>query len=525
MWILELLPDEILLRILKYLNSFDALYSFMKLNTRFENLLIAHKREINLSEVSYQQFLYYFEHLLPNINEILYAMKLGSKKTPGQLGLFMSKVRTTNQFTDIETLTIVEPKLNELTFLLKEFANRLEYLSTLSLINHTIDDSQYLSYNNLITQQLFTLNTLQKCSIYTEQFYLNLLGLQIISTSLVDLELSVHQANDFLHLLNYIPNIENLKITIGWWNHDRTCQAFVDKLTGVPLQKIKLFHLHLHSIILIEFERFNIILKKVLNNSSTLKNFSFSMKSYKSDHLLFIDGDAWQTILSNFSSLEKVHLDIDIIVDEQIGQNYSLDKFCTQYWLKHKWQFIYYFINKRQLIVHSIPYENHYYKLQRKFVSSTHDLPLKFNGTTSKLTIYSSECFNQLLFDILPFINCLSISYSKLCEHQQEIKILHRLVELHLQSFFIDDNQYDLEIFLKKLTNIQWLYLNFENQHLSSNQIISKIKQILSIGKKLRCLNVEFVKPISIEWTVELNENQNQIVYYDENKRLLQIWV
>ena len=83
-------PDEILCKIFEYLSPYDALYSFLNLNYRLNRLLILFEQQIDFTYLSHRQFMHYIKIILPMINkeQILYAVKLGNKRTPGQIELF-----------------------------------------------------------------------------------------------------------------------------------------------------------------------------------------------------------------------------------------------------------------------------------------------------------------------------------------------------------------------------------------------------------------------------------------------------
>ena len=62
-------PDEVLCEILAFLSPFDALYSFLHLNHRFDRLLLPFKQQIDFTNLFYVQFMYYIDTLLPRLGK------------------------------------------------------------------------------------------------------------------------------------------------------------------------------------------------------------------------------------------------------------------------------------------------------------------------------------------------------------------------------------------------------------------------------------------------------------------------
>src|SRR5262249_7622069 len=64
---LEILPDEILLEICKYLLSSDILYSFFGLNNRMTRMIAQYRRDVSFYRTSISKFDYLCLNVLPQI--------------------------------------------------------------------------------------------------------------------------------------------------------------------------------------------------------------------------------------------------------------------------------------------------------------------------------------------------------------------------------------------------------------------------------------------------------------------------
>ncbi|CAF3126694.1 unnamed protein product [Rotaria sp. Silwood2] len=80
---MESLPDEIYLRIFRYLHKFEILYSFNNLNRRFHQLTVSYHHDIDLSQqnTSYKIVQPYLKYVLPTqAHEIIFLKLEGSEQ-------------------------------------------------------------------------------------------------------------------------------------------------------------------------------------------------------------------------------------------------------------------------------------------------------------------------------------------------------------------------------------------------------------------------------------------------------------
>ncbi|CAF0731460.1 unnamed protein product [Rotaria sp. Silwood1] len=367
-------PDEILCNIFEYLSPFDALNSFINLNIRFNRLLIPFKQQIDLTYLSYQQFINYINILLPIISkdESLYFMKLGNTRTPGQIELFNTLMHDQihrNYFNYINKVLIESPRLNELINFVEKFLFSLSNLVSLSITIDYIRDEDFQKWTQLIVHSVLSISTLVKLSIEMPTgLVLSRLSNTIIFNSLLDVTLNVTLVTDLLILIQHTPNIENLSIRIGWWTSgDRTLVKMLDEMRlnndrKSLLNNLKSFHLTIDSILTFQFEHLEQVLYRILNNETTY-SFGFILRhclNHNSELTQLIDGQRWKNVLSSYSSLNQ--FDLFIRITGCLSREEEKDKinsFKSEYFLKKKWCFSYFKYSLRDnIIFHSIPYKN-----------------------------------------------------------------------------------------------------------------------------------------------------------------------
>jgi hypothetical protein len=368
-------PDEILCKIFEYLSPFDALYSFLNLNNRFNRLLIPFKYQIDLTYLSYEQFMYYINIILPIINqdEKLYVIKLGNKRTPGQIKLFNQLICNENYrdyFNKIDKILLESPRLDELIDFVNKYVLSLTNLLTFSIKIDNIRDEYFQELTKLIVNSIFSISTLVKLSIEMPSgLNLSRLSNTIMFYSLIHITLNLTLVTDLLILIQYIPNVENLSISIGWWaSGDRTLRKTLDEMRlnkgrTIFLNNLKKFHLIINSILTFQFDDFEQVLFRILNNQTTYC-FSFILQNsfIRNDELIkLIDGQQWEYLLSIYIRLIQFNLFIRmkedcLTIDEEI---IKINSFKTKYFREKKWFFSYFkYSSKDKTIFYSIPYKN-----------------------------------------------------------------------------------------------------------------------------------------------------------------------
>ncbi|CAF3108337.1 unnamed protein product [Rotaria socialis] len=367
-------PDELLCKILEYLSSYDALYSFFNLNIRFNRLLMPFKHQIDLTYLSYGQFMNFIKIILPTINkdEPLYSLKLGNVRTPGQIDLFNTLIYDQtyrDYFDNINKIIIECPRLNELIIFVENFLLSLSNLASLSIKIDHIRDEDFHKWTQLIVNSVLSISNLVKLEI---EMPTGLVLSRVCNTtmfnSLVDLSLSLTLVTDLLILIQHTPNLEKLSIRIGWWTSgDRTLLKMLDEMRLNTdrisfLIHLKKFHLTIDSILTFQFEHLEQVLYRILNNEIT-DSFSFIIQNclnHNSELTQLIDGQRWESLLSAYSSLNQFNLFIRITGCLQANEEiYNINSFKSKYFLKKQWSFSYFkYAPKENIIFYSIPYKS-----------------------------------------------------------------------------------------------------------------------------------------------------------------------
>lgn len=130
--IFELLPNEILLDVMSYLNGVDIFRAFYGLNTRFNALLYQQCRNfyMDFKSVSKRDFDVICQKHLPLIADQLISLSLwDSPDTPEQISFFLSYVPSFNQLIQLRSLTL-NNVLAEIT--VRKILNKCQHLRNLT---------------------------------------------------------------------------------------------------------------------------------------------------------------------------------------------------------------------------------------------------------------------------------------------------------------------------------------------------------------------------------------------------------
>ena len=366
-------PDEILCKIFEYLNPFDAIYSFLNLNHRFNRLLESFKEQIDFTNTSYEQFQYYIQTLLPILNKYrpLTVIKLGNKRTPGQIQLLNEIIQNEDYrhyWKHIDRVLLQSPRLDELIEFVKKYLLSLSNLKVLVIQMDHIDDRNFPKLTDLIINSVFSIRTLIKLSIELPSgLVLSRLSPDIAFDSLVYLNVNLSLITDLLILIQRIPNIENLTVCLSWWTSgDRT---FIKMLQEMPsntthpsfLPRLRKFRLIINSIITFQYEHLEQILYRILHNQTTL-SFSLILRhalALNTESNKLINGQQWQRIFQLYPILIQFELFVrisELMPDED--EFTQLNSFNSEYFQRKNWRFAYWRnFSQKQMILYSIPHK------------------------------------------------------------------------------------------------------------------------------------------------------------------------
>ena len=211
---LELLPDELLLLIYSYLNTFDILRAFNDLNTRFHRTTDIFRKTIDFTRVRYGQVAQYCEILLrPSLGLYVRTLNLSNNRpVKEQITSFAKQVWPfSEKLPNVEHLTFLGMTSQELDIYLSEII-RLEILTKL-----TIQCSTCCSHNQIISHFVYKLTQNGKA---LKQLSLSCVSLSLTSIPdwtnrvITDLTIQLEKTNDLIVLLYHFRALQYLHVTI-----------------------------------------------------------------------------------------------------------------------------------------------------------------------------------------------------------------------------------------------------------------------------------------------------------------------
>ncbi|CAF1222734.1 unnamed protein product [Rotaria sordida] len=351
----EHLPNELVLDIFTYLDSYDLFVSLFNLNIRLNTLIYAQPLSINLGNSLSKYLLdrYYQSVLSPARNQI-HTLKLSD--TYERMSNFLKNDNQiqidfeTRKFilSQVKSLILCNPKTTSLNRVLKYVSN-IEHIC-ISIGQQTQSTSNYQG----LFKSLFKMKSLKRLC-------LDLYDALIIdddidaSISLTDMTLTSCYIQDLAQLLRRMPNIRKLHITCynrrnSLTNDDDNFDySLIDGLGDyVPfLTDLKL------KVMFISFEKIEVFLQQ-LSQLTKLTFSSITLEKYS-------NGLTWERIINNYlPNLEKFSLFLDetyIFEDTLVDLNEIIQSFNSSFW--HRWPVVIeYYVeatDKKCLILYTLP--------------------------------------------------------------------------------------------------------------------------------------------------------------------------
>ena len=164
---LELLPDEILLEILRFLHPAEILLTFFGLNTRFNRTIADFIRHVRFnSMISYRNYLDLLEQILPSISVSIESLTISNRFVPCLTTLFLDYSQRIFP-ENLKKLAIFHLTINEIY----NFLQRLADHRTIEQLVLHCDDFDFVQQQDLygfkIAQFLFyrhpTLKSIELC--------------------------------------------------------------------------------------------------------------------------------------------------------------------------------------------------------------------------------------------------------------------------------------------------------------------------------------------------------------------------
>ncbi|CAF1181816.1 unnamed protein product, partial [Didymodactylos carnosus] len=266
---LEHLPDEIILEIFKHMKAIDIIRAFFMLNSRFNRIINDVKLNVDLENISKNDFDYNCEHILCKryFQSQVHFLKLSNIGTWRAIDTFFDKFAI-EQFTNLTCLTLIDSKslLREIL----ESLSSLRYLNTLIIQESDYPTDNTSSISNIVISD--KISSLKKCVLLFDE----------------------------LVRLDNKMNCTHLS-------------------TKVPL----LTHLNLIKTGRIYFE----YIESLLENLPQLKYLSCSATDYD-----FADGERWEHTLSTLHSLGTFQFDLVLAVDNDVVTATNIISKFNQQW-------------------------------------------------------------------------------------------------------------------------------------------------------------------------------------------------
>ncbi|CAF1153692.1 unnamed protein product [Rotaria sordida] len=236
---LEMLPDEMLLEICKYLLCTDILLSFTGLNNRITQMISEYHYHISLHKTSISKCDYLCVNILPQIGFQIRSLLIDCCYSILQDDLFI-------KYFD-KKMSIIFPKLERISLVSYQYNQLIIFLNTLYDLNYLVEIRLYSLFpinkinqitvvRSLIQANNHRITTIliddQSSSLHFHQddYYLNIIRLRIKLRTIVDLS----------SLFHAIPNIQYLDIIL---DENDSLSEYFDQLILSPLFYLTHFQL------------------------------------------------------------------------------------------------------------------------------------------------------------------------------------------------------------------------------------------------------------------------------------------
>jgi hypothetical protein len=210
---LEILPDEILLEICRYLHSGDVLYSFFGLNSRLNQTITFYRQHVSLHRTFYKEFVDIFRLILPKIEYCIRSLVIFELESP----LFLTSFKNNHIYYNLEKLTLVNWTDEKLILFIDTLHGMKHFRK---LVIQALDLTESIKNEDLV-KKLFGTNDNQLTKVifdhecdalslrnddYDEECPINF-------PNIIQLDIELQTTKDLFQLINIVPNLEQLHIT------------------------------------------------------------------------------------------------------------------------------------------------------------------------------------------------------------------------------------------------------------------------------------------------------------------------
>ncbi|UJR07124.1 hypothetical protein I4U23_011412 [Adineta vaga] len=367
---LELLPNEIFIQCLQYLNAIDVFYSFDQLNDRFNVLIRSISLSLNFNNV-YQRFLcdQFCDKMLKDsqIKEQIRSLYLSNKNTCYPIHLFLSKFSLL-EFPYLHSLTMTHVNDN----IWKQIQSTLPLMSQLTFFRNKDSCLQSSSIPDLPLSQMQTL--------MLETLLLDATS-QIQSSSILHLAVTVCTMPKFYELLNDLPKLMYLKINRVIDLNEPMDMILINEFS-TKNNKSNLTQLHIDY-----FESEFSCLEAILRQTSKLKKLTIGNDI---DHTM-ANAQRWEELIS--SSLPHLNIfKFEFRFSEQRSDKILeiFNQFQNDFWCKQHHWYTDYFLFTKSSSIYTIPYPFHTFEYTGEMKESTNKSIKHVNSfdNVTNLTIF-----------------------------------------------------------------------------------------------------------------------------------------
>lgn len=331
----EILPDEIILEICRYLHCSHVLYSFFDLNSRLNRTITSYNQHVWFRRASYKQLHYIYEYVLPRIGSFIISLTIHPLHHASFPSTFKEQI--SNIFPNLKILTLTSWTSENLLLTMIDNIEKMFYLEKL------IIQELSLSSENLL-EKIFNLkNNFLKNFIFDydcDSFNLNnsLENKFFISEQILNLTIQLDTLIDFSRLIQFIPNIIQLDVTIK----NSSLKSVELKIILLSLKQFSLWCIHWYS-------HFDDLLP-LFSIGPSIEQFSLTISTRDSD---LMNGKKLYSILPN--QLKQFNYIVGYYPYEKTDQINIED-------IEQSWQSIpiVYSINEddKRIFLHTLPYSS-----------------------------------------------------------------------------------------------------------------------------------------------------------------------
>ncbi|CAF0991492.1 unnamed protein product [Adineta ricciae] len=456
----ESLPNEIVLSIFYYLNSFDIFRAFYALNFRFNQLLYnQHDAQcIIFDSVSKRSFDMVCQRYLPFMINRLVSLHLDNEgSTPGQINLFRLYIPSFTSFTHLRSLTFRFIHSSEMLMGIVNECHQLPHLLLLRFYCCRLKDNQ--THMQWIADNIWSLPTLTHCT-----FDIHIGGQRsfclpkAVSSSIEYLYMCIEnrvEANQIRRLIKRTPCLRHLSAYVDFTLDDNLVLPPCSTMTELDM---------------------------IISVSPTIDQMNRFTRSFPNLHRLnvymwftIIDGYQWEEMVGKYlPNLQVLGLKMRNMYDENDNMEEKADElissFQSSFWIyTHRW-YVRCIIFNHTIFLHT---------LQNISLSWNEIIPGSFRSTypednlqklydsitdiyTKTIIISTSASANVYLYNI----KNLNIGVPIYDQFWSFVPSLCRLKSLSISSYS-DRYQNDLQVLFDRAPNLYFLNVYQDKPSLS----------------------------------------------------------